>query len=562
VRHCFPPSLRRILQELPESLDETYECILKNMNKGTRAHAHRLLQCLTVAVRPLRLEELAEVLAFDFDEAPGGIPRLNADWRREDQEQAVLSTCSSLITVVHDGRSRVVQFSHFSVKEFLTSDRLAAAAVGDVSFHHILLEPAHTILAQACLGVLLHLDDSTRETSVQRSPLADYAAQHWVDHALFENVSSRVKDGMENLFDPDKPHFSRWIRIHDMDRHDWGLVLHYDETRPERLEAPSVYYAARCGFRDVVEKLISEHPEHVSSRGGAYGTALHIAARKNHLKVGQSLLEHGADVNALGPWKWTPLHSASELGHLEIGQLLLEHGADVNAKENDHQTPLHLAAENGYFELVRTLLRHNSDVNSQIFDGDTPLHRTSENGHVDIARLLLDHGADVNALGQQGWTPLHVASIWGQLELGQLLLEHGADVNAKDGDHWTPLHLAAASGYFELVRTLLKHNADVNALISDGDTPLHKSSVKGRLDVARLLLDHGADPRAHGKDQRTPLHLASFYGKLGVAQLLLEHGADVDAEDAEGNTTYQIALKRGRDKIAQLLAGHGVENKR
>jgi hypothetical protein len=147
-----------------------------------------------------RLEELAEVLAFDFDEASGGIPRLNADWRREDQEQAVLSTCSSLITVVHDGESRVVQFSHFSVKEFLTSDRLAAA-VGDVSFHHILLEPAHTILAQACLGVLLRLDDSTRETSVQRSPLAEYAAQHWVDHALFENVSSRVKDGMENLFD-------------------------------------------------------------------------------------------------------------------------------------------------------------------------------------------------------------------------------------------------------------------------------------------------------------------------------------------------------------------------
>jgi ankyrin repeat protein len=72
------------------------------------------------------------------------------------------------------------------------------------------------------------------------------------------------------------------------------------ETRPERLEAAPVYYAALCGFRDVVEKLISEHPEHVNSRGGAYGTALHAAARRNHLKVGQSLLEHGADVNALG----------------------------------------------------------------------------------------------------------------------------------------------------------------------------------------------------------------------------------------------------------------------
>jgi hypothetical protein len=189
---------------------------LKNINQATRAYAHRLLQCLTVAVRPLRLEELAEVLAFDFDEAPGGIPSLNADWRREDQERAVLSTCSSLITIVHDGDSRVVQFSHFSVKEFLTSDRLAVAAE-DISFYHIAPAPAHTILAQACLGVLLRLDDTTWETFVQRFPLAEYAVQHWVDHALFENVSLRIKDGIENLFDVEKPHFSRWIRNGNMD---------------------------------------------------------------------------------------------------------------------------------------------------------------------------------------------------------------------------------------------------------------------------------------------------------------------------------------------------------
>jgi len=57
--------------------------------------------------------------------------------------------------------SRVVQFSHFSVKEFLTSKRIAAAD-GDVSQYHILPGPAHTILTQACLGVLLRLDVGRR----------------------------------------------------------------------------------------------------------------------------------------------------------------------------------------------------------------------------------------------------------------------------------------------------------------------------------------------------------------------------------------------------------------
>jgi hypothetical protein len=152
LRHCFPPSVRRILEELPESLDETYERILREIRKSNQGHARRLLQCLVVAVRPLRVEELAEVLAVDFDAE--GIQKLNPSWRWEDQEEAVMSACSSLVMVVKYKDLRIVQFSHFSVKEYLTSDRLAESN-RDVSCYHILLESAHTVLAQACLGVLL-----------------------------------------------------------------------------------------------------------------------------------------------------------------------------------------------------------------------------------------------------------------------------------------------------------------------------------------------------------------------------------------------------------------------
>ena len=79
LRNCFPSNLRRVLEELPKSLDETYKRILKEINNSNQKQAHRLLQCLAVASRPLRVEELAEVLAFDLD--TGRIPILNADWR-------------------------------------------------------------------------------------------------------------------------------------------------------------------------------------------------------------------------------------------------------------------------------------------------------------------------------------------------------------------------------------------------------------------------------------------------------------------------------------------------
>lgn len=75
-------------------------------------------------------------------------------------KQALLSTFSSLIIIVDNGDPKAAQFSHFSDNEYLTSDRQADLFIvnEDVSRYHIFFEPAHTILAQACLGVLLRLE--------------------------------------------------------------------------------------------------------------------------------------------------------------------------------------------------------------------------------------------------------------------------------------------------------------------------------------------------------------------------------------------------------------------
>jgi len=143
---------------------------------------------------------------------------------------------------------QVIQFSHFSVKEFLTSTRLAGASV-DVSRFHILLEPAHTILAKACLGTLLRLDDQVDKYKVKdRFPLARYSAEHWAKHAQFEGVSSQLRETMETLFDPDKSHFSAWVRVHDIDVDPMGSTgYEFAVSRSNRLPAAPLYYAAIVG---------------------------------------------------------------------------------------------------------------------------------------------------------------------------------------------------------------------------------------------------------------------------------------------------------------------------
>ena len=141
----LPASIGKVLNDLPKTLDETYARTLQSIDEEKREYAQRLFRCLTVSIRPLRVKELAEVLAIQFDAAS---PIFNVDWRPENPGESVLSVCSSLVAIVDRGGHQVVQFSHFSVKEYLTSERLATAEER-LSYYHILPEPAHTILAHA-----------------------------------------------------------------------------------------------------------------------------------------------------------------------------------------------------------------------------------------------------------------------------------------------------------------------------------------------------------------------------------------------------------------------------
>ncbi|KAH9055254.1 hypothetical protein EDB87DRAFT_1834354 [Lactarius vividus] len=318
LQDCLRASVRRTLNGLPESLDETYERILKQIKRPNRDPAHRLLQCLTVTIRPLRVEELAELLAYDFDSAEEGIP-----------------------------------------KEFLTSDRVATSG-GDASHYHISLGLAHTLLAQACLGTLLSLGDedggsNSAERDDNHFTLASYAAQHWVAHARADKALSLVQGGMQRLFDPSKPHLAAFH----------GLVEHLLIRYPEHVNAldggrGAALHAASAKNHVEVARLLLERGGDVNIRG-------------DHPGVVRLLLEHGADVNVKDNEDATPLHLASSEGKTEVARLLLDHGADVDAKNKEYMTSLHMASsKQNTGGVVRLLLDHGANVDAEDMLGRSP----------------------------------------------------------------------------------------------------------------------------------------------------------------------------------------------
>ena len=449
LRHCFTRNIQRVLSDLPKSLDETYDRVLREITEANREDAYRLLQCLTAAIRPLRVEELAEVLAIEFN-SDDGVPKLNPDWRWEDQEQGLQAACSSLISIVSIDGSRVVQFSHFSVREFLTSRRLSDAS-GDLSYYYISLGPAHTVLAQACLGALLRLDHST---------LAQYAARYWVNHAPFGKASAPVQKGMEHLFDPDKLHFSAWLRLHDIDTAPSLDSTFYMFAPIRKSDAAPMYYSALCGFHDLTEHLIIKHPEQVNALGGYYVTPMVAALARKHFQIAHLLHQHGADVDVRGRRSRTPLYTVSHREYPEMLRWLLNHGADVNLRVDFLSwTPVFPAANLGYLEVMKILIQHSANFNAPDDEGRLPFHIASQCGRLNVVRLLLEHGVDLNARDNDRSTPLHLASEKGRLEVINLLLERGANVDAEDGKGRTAFQLASAKGHEKVAKLLSEHGA-------------------------------------------------------------------------------------------------------
>ncbi len=225
-------------------------------------------------------------------------------------------------------------------------------------------------------------------------PLAEYAAEHWMDHARFEDVSSHVQDDLNRLFDPRKHHLSVWVWIRD------PYIRSYHQSRPlvapETTRSTPLHYAASIGLHGVAAFLIDEHLQDINAFDHKMQeTPLHAASREGHAVVAQLLLENGANVMAKGEHERTPLHLASECGRVEVARVLLEHGARVNVK--DRLTFQPCATGMGRRPLPLNLNPLNSiEIRGQdlIHRRCTPLQLASSGRHSDVARVLLEHGAE------------------------------------------------------------------------------------------------------------------------------------------------------------------------
>ena len=617
--NCFSLlHLRQTLTSLPKTLDDTYARILCNIDEQFN-HCNRdilkILQWLTFSARPLRLEEVAEILAIDVDQTPRFDPE-----RRWPEPRDILRICSSLITItMHSSDASVqddlnedsqdqdtysvaesidaqgpityVRLAHFSVKEYLVSDRVRQGMASHYSIREI---ESHGILAEDCIAYLLQFDepDPLTSESLALSPLAHYAAKFWVNHAKHAErgpIKSTTLLSFELLIS-DRVGFLNWIRIANPDyfgrweKLDLGL---------EDLASP-LYYASQAGLFEQVKMLIERRMD-VNVPGGEYGNPLQVASHLGYKDVVQVLLDNGADVNIRGGRWINALQAASFQGHLDILQVLLENGADVNAEGDAYYGNALQAASLGEHEhIIPFLIESGANVNARGGYYGNALQAASYLGRDDRVQVLLDNGADVNAQGGFFGNALQAASYyggahdpvwwvgWRELEdvilqmsfeivpdihakekgVVQVLLDNGADINAQGGVFGSALQAASTtSEHTDVICLLIDSGADVNMQGGEYGSALVAACSTGSETAVKVLLDRNADVNVlGGNSRRNALQVASEKGYENIVMMLLDKGANVNTYAARSRrSALQLASRNGHQNVVKMLLDQGAD---
>ena len=644
--------IRTAIEQLPKTLDEFYNRILLDIEEPDQEHARLALRWLAFAARPISLKELAEAVIIRCNDEPyvndedrfldykdileilpsGLVSKVavlrgssedyfeydldsdseyaNSEAEEENKDvdeheqrhQQRNDSFKDKPEVQNEGKAKdiksrlLVQFAHFSVKEYLISDRSGLK-------YHIDEISANKVIAESCFAYLIHtgIQEPAITSKIYRDfPLLHYAANCWPYHvhmlhsqsidehllklALYflqnDSCAWRVwaavgfddylgLDSLETLASRGRKISTGKSPIHPVSwvsglglscllQHLLVESIHLNEIPQTRNFCNPLYVAAYKGHLQVVQMLLTAG-SNLNREGGFYGYALQVASRRGHTEIVCLLLQAGADVNARGGNFGSALQAASTGGHLEIVRLLLQAGADVNAQCGEFGSALQAAPFRGHIEIVRSLLQAGANVNAQGGFYGSALQVASTGGHLEIVRFLLQVDADINAQGGKFGSALQAASSEGHIETVCFLLQVGADINAQGGIFGSALQAASTGGHLETVRFLLQAGVDVNAQGGKFGSALQAASSEGHIEIVRFLLQAGADVDAQGGKFGSALQAASSEDHIETVRFLLQAGADINAQGGKFGSALQAASTGGHLERVRFLLQAGAD---
>ncbi|CZR58343.1 uncharacterized protein PAC_08235 [Phialocephala subalpina] len=477
-------AIRQALVDLPKDLSETFTRILARSEVAGQPYQRRILELVTVAQRPLQVEELREALSV----VPG-----NTTWNLVSLLNDIYSTlacCGSLVIV--DEEELTVRLVHHSIKQFLLTGFNVSTNIGFTT------ADANKTMADI---IVTYLNYGIFETQLSTAV---------VPRIMTGSAPSRIIRSTLNSSDSVRNLALKLLKSKRAPNYDVGKTL--AETS-KLFNSRSV---DQFHFYSYARLYWQQHILGTSELEPVINNLLPRLLKR--MRVDANAREHGSQ---------TLFSQAVKQGLVALIKLLLE-TKEVGDELKDFQLvqTLFWAAENGHEAVVKLLLA-TGEVDFELKGGDygqTALSWAARYGDEAVVKLLLATGkVEADAKDNNGQTPLSWAARYGDEAIVKLLLATGkVEADAKDNNGRTPLLWAALNGHEAIVKLLLATSkVEADAKDNNGRTPLLWAARYGNEAVVKLLLATGK-VEANVKDKRgkTPLSYATRNGHKAIVKLL------------------------------------------
>ena len=500
----------------------------------------RTLKWVAYAKNPLSLAQLVEIVSLEEDDE-------ELDSEAIVDGSAIMKSCSSLLRArnMEDVQDKpIIEFSHFTVKEFL----LGLKQDANSKFQKYSLVPEDAIqmeLRKACLTYLCleNFAFNFPKTNEEANSLNEnYTFRRYA--TLWMNHESDIHDKgclrvLRKLFDPSKSqNFMCWAQ--EM------ILLCGDEVDYDFLIDSSTLHWA-CMIADpMLCRYLIELNENVN-KSSRLGTPLQCAI------LGVEATQMACRVKYLR-------YRQCKSGCAEVIDLLLTAGANIDAvysspqqsKSSNPITTFSLAYKASHWKILTQVMQ--ALLRGGVMCDRVTLMEASQEGNDEFfADIKLEN------LKAEDVTWFLEDYFHSTQQLAPAILTEVQDhVRPKDifsEDMQTMLMIAAESGKDKVVLQLLdQYDVDVNfSRLSDGRTPLHFSAAGNQPTTIQLLLKLGADPLRIDKSQKTSLHLATHHSDGIAFQILLDTVQDCVCKDNSGLTPLHDAAYHGNTAVLTKL---------
>ncbi|KAJ5549351.1 hypothetical protein N7513_006585 [Penicillium frequentans] len=492
---CTDEAIRQALVDLPRTLSETFNRILRRFDSNlARAHQRSILEIIVAARHPLNPGELREALSVE----PG-----NTTWNPSKLVNdifGILTCCGGLLTI--DEEENTVRLVHSSVRQFLIgSEAMDSEPMVPSRFT---LEEAQRKMADIVITYLNYGVFETQISTRVNTPLHVNSAPAKIVESVFE-VPNVVRDLAMSL-----------LKLRKTPGFDLGKTL--EQLRPghqsvsdQRFSFLS-YAKSNCLYHAVCKLEQAKAPESIDSLlrllgGNMLDTntddghmLLLLAAEKGIESIVKVLLQTGKiNPNSTDQSGQTPLFLAAASGHEAIvTHLLGMNTVDANIPSKNRRNALHIAIQRKHNSVAEILIKSTrTNLNAKDDFGQAPLHMALDSMETDpIARLLLTFPATLldEKEVMQGTTPLHKAISIGNNAIAKVLLNSGkVKTNTKSRAGQTAFHLAAKYDKTGDITQILLQLNHIDADKEDNimTTPIHQAVKSRNSATLKVLIDSG-----------------------------------------------------------------------